>query len=335
MSGKLSIITWNVWFDELEQRIRYGEILSICEQLNPDVICFQEVIPFFVGMIKDSVYFMNNYSCSDPRMDGRTVGSYGVLTLSKKSLNARYGFREFPTRFGRKLLVTEFEHCGEFFAVGNVHLESLSNHPIREQQMEISNTVLSQYKHSVLCGDFNFCSLRNFGNDTSPLNNLSLGRVMPEFVDLWELLKQRGSEPSEGAHYCGFTFDTTANPMVGDKHERMRYDRVVLRSVPDGGDTKQWHADSIQIIGDSPILDTAGGTAAPSTSLAAAASPTAAESGYATPPAKSSGGRGRPKMVLPRGRTAPIPLFPSDHFGLHAEFVLGSADSADGGNEKI
>ncbi len=231
--SRLSVLTWNVWFDQLEQRVRYNAICSICQEIQPDVICFQEVIPYFVEVVRNTKYLMDNYTCSDSLMNGKTIEPYGVMTLCKKKFESvQYSFHEFPTIYARKLLVADVVlPNGEHFAVGNVHLESLNNHPTRELQLAISYNVLSKFQHALLCGDFNFCSLNNF-NGRGPLENDSLVRLMPNYKDVWVELKQSGVEPNmQSADYCGYTFDTSANPMIGERDERMRYDRVVYRSA--------------------------------------------------------------------------------------------------------
>jgi len=49
------MITWNVWFggDSWDNpRLRYETILEICQNLDADVICFQEVTQTFIDKFK-------------------------------------------------------------------------------------------------------------------------------------------------------------------------------------------------------------------------------------------------------------------------------------------
>jgi endonuclease/exonuclease/phosphatase family metal-dependent hydrolase len=98
----------------------------------------------------------------------------------------------------------------QYINIGNVHLESLNNARTREEQLGICDTILPSGK-SILVGDFNFCSERNY-DGSLPLENDCLSRTMPSYEDLWRKLK-----PEEK----GFTFDSTANKML-KKYEQAR-----------------------------------------------------------------------------------------------------------------
>jgi endonuclease/exonuclease/phosphatase family metal-dependent hydrolase len=323
---KLSILTWNVWFDELEQHTRYDAIFSICRDLQPDIICFQEVIPYFVAKMKLFPFFMDKYTISDHNLDGKTIEPYGVMILCKKKLSTVYTFHDFPTIHNRKLLVAEVTLHGKNFAVGTVHLESLANHPTREAQLTISNNILKQYEHSVLCGDFNFCSYSNFRSSKLPLENDSLKRLLPDFIDMWDELRPP-SQTQDEQSTRGYTFDTLRNPMIGRTDERMRLDRICHRlNTSLNGGSGGWRPRSIEIIGDSPIIEGRNGVA-PSVAVSAASvlstsSSTQSSGPFDSPPSKTSGSgtQGRAMMVLTRDCRTPVSLFPSDHFGLYAVF---------------
>jgi hypothetical protein len=54
------MITWNVWFGGESwdnPRLRYETILEICQNLDADVICFQEVTRTFID-VSVSVFFI-------------------------------------------------------------------------------------------------------------------------------------------------------------------------------------------------------------------------------------------------------------------------------------
>ncbi len=167
---------------------------------------------------------------------------------------------------------------------------------------------------------------------------------MPEFTDMWSQLLQHppDSETITDSN-AGYTFDTTLNPMIGQKYERMRYDRIVHRLLPSAPsqpsitsifretpaavvDDASWTAASIQIIGNSPITETRDGGARSCIPSADATEPAAESNPYDSPPAKGAQGMSRPVMIVPPGAMVPVPLFPSDHFGLYSEFVLRTAE---------
>ena len=123
-----------------------------------------------------------------------------------------------------------------------MHLESLNNHRKREQQLRVAADVLAPHANSVLVGDFNFDSARNFceigeagspgGGAAQTLENDSLGAILPGHDDVWPLLHP------DAAGAPGFTFDARRNPLVTNKLEVMRYDRVMARFTrgPANGD---------------------------------------------------------------------------------------------------
>ena len=118
----------------------------------------------FKQLFESHQSWVADYDCSDKDHSGSTVAPYGVLTLCRKSFKPEFKFYPFPTRMARKLLVTRIAVTGDEFLVGNVHLESLDSRALREQQLGICGTVLNSAPHSILCGDFNFCSYRNYMN---------------------------------------------------------------------------------------------------------------------------------------------------------------------------
>jgi endonuclease/exonuclease/phosphatase family metal-dependent hydrolase len=247
----LKIVTWNVWFDEFEQKLRYDEILNICSTQGPDVMCFQEVTTAFLDRLKKWGN-LHLYDISDD-LSGSTVGDYGVLTLVKKTYQPCFSFISFPSSMGRKLLVTKLllpsmtqnypfeENDVQDIYIGNVHLESMEYHHIREQQLQICQQILSQFPYYFLCGDFNFCSYRNrpfayTNTDNGPmicpspktaeLHNKTLYKIFPAINDLWQCLR-----PSE----LGYTFDGSINELISNKTECMRYDRICFHFNPSLG----------------------------------------------------------------------------------------------------
>lgn len=148
---------------------------------------------------------------------------------------------DLPGRMGRSLLVTKVPFQTEkgqnkFILIGNVHLESLDNEPLRRRQLIVSSEYLSQEEQyaPMLVGDFNFDSMQTWGDwkrplsehrSASELENNVLIEVIPQWLDAWPHLKG----VDEGAD-VGITFDGATNPVcVRDKKERMRYDRIMVK----------------------------------------------------------------------------------------------------------
>jgi len=223
------------------------------------------------------------------------------LILAKHELGPRFSEIEMATMMGRSLLVAELVPPGGggsarawcAGAVATVHLESLNSAKVRDAQLQTANRALARYLNAVLCGDFNFDDTQEYGDwhrakvgfgqgsgqggpeaateyrrDPSKVENSVLARRTPKFVDTWAAL--RPSEP-------GKTFDGQSNPVcVHDRDERMRYDRIMLKSrtvVPTGGGggglaawwrqvrgvdegpSAAWTAASIDMVGTEPIND--------------------------------------------------------------------------------
>jgi endonuclease/exonuclease/phosphatase family metal-dependent hydrolase len=184
--------------------------------------------------------------------------------LVRKTLLPTFTFHDFPTNMARKLLVANLNlEMGQSFQVGTVHLESLGNPDLRAQQLEISNRVLKAGSSAILCGDFNFCSYRNYSKRLQQLENTHLPTRLPGYVDVWEeiypasvdrdrqlpstedIRTGAASSQADTIVDAGFTFDSETNPML-QNYEQMRYDRIMLRS-------RRWQAVDIQILGKDPI----------------------------------------------------------------------------------
>jgi len=104
-----------------------------------------------------------------------------------------------------------------------VHLESLNFAPQRKYQIKECAKELERYERSsdtMLMGDFNFCSYRNFDKYSKPLENDNLKNHIPQYVDLWAQIHPERK---------GYTFDSERNPII-IKFERMRYDRIMHKS---------------------------------------------------------------------------------------------------------
>ena len=309
MTRKLSILTWNVWFDQLRRNYRYDEILDICNKLKPDVICFQEVTPTFIKILNGHL-LLDNYLSSGTNW-GTSSFPYGVISLCRKELNPTFTFTSMPTEMDRNLLITKFSDSnGNDVCIGNVHLESLDNPDLRAMQLKISEETLAAFRFSVLCGDFNICSYGNYSEDPrKPLENNSIVEKLPDYSDMWVTCKQP-SGPEEAN--MGYTFDTVKNEMLAanNRYERWRYDRIMYCTRPESSSSPVWTPSSIRIVGDLPVGQNLAALSAPECDAPAqiAEPPPAEDTIFSTPVKKS--------------RTEPAPVFPSDHFGLFGVFEL-------------
>lgn len=264
----LSTLSFNVWFDPFELTTRYRSIMNKCNELRPDVICFQEVTRSFLGQLEQQKWYKEHYVTSDISQSFQSFDSwYGVLIAVKKtttttsmtttttSNNSDNGCGDdsdrirlvnlcktsLETRMGRTCITASLrvkDSRGKYHSVrvSTVHLESLSNFRLRRDQLSfICRSVLSEERapHAILMGDFNFDDKMNWedshrssrsgsrGNSRSLENDIFVhDEHVSQFVDVWPQL-----HPNDE----GKTFDSTVNKMLR-RYERMRYDRVIVRS---------------------------------------------------------------------------------------------------------
>lgn len=155
-------MTYNVWFDKYNWDNRLKGILSIIENKNADVVCLQEVTDKFFRFITDQEFIKKTYKITI--IPNELLKSYDVLILSKFECNAYVS--PFYSRMGRKLLyITIINNSNDLIKIGTVHLESLNNSNIRENQLKLSYDLLKSMElenkdfvctHAFLLGDFNF-----------------------------------------------------------------------------------------------------------------------------------------------------------------------------------
>lgn len=187
---ELTFVTYNIWFGEYHVRQRYEAIFQILENSQADLITLQEVTEFSLTLLLQQPWVRRNYVCSD--ISGKTFSRYGVIVLSRIPLT-RIRIQPLPSFMGRKLVVAEALINHETWKIGTVHLESQKqSKPIRRQQLNVIFRLLSRSQHSILMGDFNFCSSWQDENDCLP----------QAYVDVWSNLY-----PTQ----AGYTEDTAIN----------------------------------------------------------------------------------------------------------------------------
>ena len=231
LPGQLTVVTYNVWFDPLEQKRRWQALLDDVARRDADVIAFQEVTRPFLAMLTGQRWVRDGYVLSDGH--GQTFGRYGVVLLIRASLPiVRLFQHEMPSQMGRTLVVVDL---ASGFAVATIHLESLPpSRRYRDIQFAIAVDILDEFEHAILMGDMNFCS-------SWPKEN---ARIPAHYTDLWPAL-----HPDDP----GYTEDTRINEMLHvyeQKHKQVRYDRVFLHSR-DGS----WQPAAIERLGTRPIAD--------------------------------------------------------------------------------
>ncbi|OQS05301.1 hypothetical protein THRCLA_02551 [Thraustotheca clavata] len=237
--SRLSIVTWNVWFDPIAQAQRYQALIKEIINQSPDIICLQEVTSNFLEILHSSALIQSEFISSPG-----PIYPYGCLILARKTLEPEFYDVPLPSRMGRTLVYCEIlgPNGNDKSAVGTVHLESLNSRDTRAAQLKVCSEQLKPYSNAILCGDFNFDDTQEWGAwervITQPLENHVLNEILHDYDDVWSYL-----HPNER----GVTFDGSTNPVcIPEVKEIMRYDRILLKR----GD---WKAAAINMLGEQPL----------------------------------------------------------------------------------
>jgi endonuclease/exonuclease/phosphatase family metal-dependent hydrolase len=106
----LSVATYNVWFDNMVNDIRYPAIAKLVAATDADIVCLQEVNQNFLGHLKADTTVRAAYACLG--IEGETIRGgafHGCLMLvNRKTLTVTQGaLTDLPyTRDQRRLLST-------------------------------------------------------------------------------------------------------------------------------------------------------------------------------------------------------------------------------------
>lgn len=145
----ISVLTWNIWFNENQRPQRAKHIQKLSEELIPDFIAYQEVTPDSFNAIKQ---VNKDYHI----IGGPLRQSYDVILLSKFPC---LEWNKYPlpnTEMGRNLLIGKFILPNNaIIHVGTFHLESVfPTQKIKEEQLEFIQSISPP--NSILMGDTNF-----------------------------------------------------------------------------------------------------------------------------------------------------------------------------------
>src|SRR3990172_10899218 len=77
----LTVVSYNIWFDETLRLERTVSLIQTLHNLNPDVICLQEVIPEIYEVL---ITLLSDYRFHFPKKINK---NYGCVTFSLIRLN--------------------------------------------------------------------------------------------------------------------------------------------------------------------------------------------------------------------------------------------------------
>ncbi|KAM3136940.1 hypothetical protein pb186bvf_011025 [Paramecium bursaria] len=169
---QISILTYNVWFEDQNFDLRTVEILKIIEQKQATYVCLQEVTQRFMQHANNNQYIKQNYYITNNKR-----GWYGTVIFQK--INPASVIQiPFPSGMERDLLYTITNVNGKELIIATSHLESLNNSKLRYEQLQISYKQFEQYQNVIMMGDFNFDGEENKQN------------LSDQYIDIWPFLRQ-------------------------------------------------------------------------------------------------------------------------------------------------
>ncbi|WP_415904831.1 endonuclease/exonuclease/phosphatase family protein [Neptuniibacter sp. QD48_55] len=149
---KLSILTWNVWFDDRSGESRYPLILEEIYLQNADIVALQEVTPKFIGLLeKHRLNERYHVSFSSQRSRYQNATLTKVQPQNREVINL-------TSAMGRKALMVHLktsDNCD--VVVANLHLESpLDSSDLRVEQIDQVVEAFPSNHLAILAGDLNF-----------------------------------------------------------------------------------------------------------------------------------------------------------------------------------
>lgn len=154
---RLTVLTWNIFFDSHKISERTLQIIKIVNDNNPDIICFQEVRKTILDVLIIEFEIGGYIIPNKDLQTGRVVKNvYSTLIFVKKSLSidSIVNIIPFSTSYmERDILELNIEN----YCIINVHLESTNSEQMKKIRTLQLNEIIEKYKNSktVVCGDFN------------------------------------------------------------------------------------------------------------------------------------------------------------------------------------
>lgn len=216
--NKISIMSYNIWFDDTDKENRLISLIDIIKQKNPDIICLQEVTPnvskYLIVALRD------RYNVYPSLVDT----SYGCMIFSRYRIIHGGEYNYAKTIMGRKLhyIVIEYD------AVIRHNLVIATSH-FESEFKKINEIKIKQYNQAqhILNELYNIYGCVVFCADTNILPHEEMYYISKDtcWLDTW---KENGCENS-----AKYTYDTKLNLNLKkrnfQKQIRSRIDRIIYR----------------------------------------------------------------------------------------------------------
>ena len=153
----MKVLSWNIFYYLTDLHWRTRKIAEISNLENPDIICFQEVLPE-TGLILLDVLKNYNSLYKTPSENNSLVREYGEMIFVKKEINIMNKFFvELPSKQGRTCTFVDLHYEGDIIRIATAHLESLQqNDAKRIDQVNKIKEELIKVDNWIWIGDSNF-----------------------------------------------------------------------------------------------------------------------------------------------------------------------------------
>ena len=222
--SQISMLTYNIWYRSEMMQERMKALGQIVEELEPDIVAFQEVSLANLAVLQQQKWF-SRYHMIPPDVTKEKLNRFSrhfVIVLSVYPVDKwfRYSFKNSPLE--RKLVVAETQTAVSTsfrFVIAGTHFEHAGERTrLRELQLQESLKVLSRYANVCVMGDLNI------------EDKVDGDIVLPSsWIDAW--LSLPGNTDSNG-----LTWDRSKTPFasvlkrtVNATSYQARLDRVLCR----------------------------------------------------------------------------------------------------------
>ncbi len=264
MKNELSILSYNIWFEAVDDNERLNSLLAHILYNDPDVLCLQEVRPkIYDILIKELV----NYKYSYPQ---NVKYNYGCVIFSKYRISQYLTIPFANSSMGRELLICkidypfieEVEDTSDSYQgiekieimIVNTHFESIFkrnvDNTVKIKQYEQANDILNQLYDQNVKDDYNtiiFCSDTNILNHEEDKFPFTSDKKSEEQVDGYMFIDEEESDTDDsqsskelwkdawsikGTSKNRYTYNGYNNMHLKERNCKYtsRFDRILYRS---------------------------------------------------------------------------------------------------------
>lgn len=227
--NELSVLSYNIWFDNTLQIERVSSLISTIYYHKPDIICLQEVKPDIYKLL---LHKLNEYKYHYPK---KIIYNYGCVIFSKYPISKSLVVPFTNSSMGRELLITKIDYPYQKsdddgvsvekaeLILATTHFESIFKknivNKVKIEQFSITQKVLNEvankYSNIIFCADCNIMPQEEdcFFTDDSEI-----------WKDSWEIkgnISNKNTYDSENNIYL----------MLKNNHNiyKSRLDRILFR----------------------------------------------------------------------------------------------------------